>query len=228
MTNDSPMPSNSNPKSTKIKQLGNLGSQAQKLLSNSWQTQIMPRSQDFSHYLLEKYRKIDLQNEPRQRRFVVATIILFIIWLLLVGTLNFSEIFVGFLVVVFTVWLSSSHLSFLDDIKFNWATPLFMLSYLGVFLLALLHANIDMARRVLSPSLPINPALVEVKTQLKSSLGKLILANSITLTPGTLTVDVVGEHLLVHWVDSSPGKDLEHATHAIAESFERHLRKMLL
>ncbi len=198
------------------------------MLSNSWQTKILPRYQDFSHYLLEEYRKIDLKNEPRQRRFVVATIILFIIWLLLVGTFNFSEIFVGFLVVVFTVWLSSSHLSFLDDIKFHWATPLFLLRYLGVFLLALLRANIDMARRVLSPSLPINPAVVEVKTQLQSSLGKLILANSITLTPGTLTVDVVGEHLLVHWVDSSPGRDLEHATHAIAESFERYLRELVL
>ncbi len=50
-----------------------------------------------------------------------------------------------------------------------------MLRYLGVFLLTLLHANIDMARCVLSPSLPINPALVEVKTQLKSSLGNVNL-----------------------------------------------------
>jgi multicomponent Na+:H+ antiporter subunit E len=222
--NDSPTPSSN---SHKIKKLGIQAQKAQKMLSNSWQTQVMPRYQDVSHYCLEEYRKIDLKNEPRQRRFVVATVILFIVWLLLVGTLNFSEIFVGFLVAMFTVWLSSSHLSFLDNLKLNLLTPLFILRYLGVFLLALLHANIDMARRVLSPSLPINPAMVEVKTQLKSSLGKLILANSITLTPGTLTVDVVGERLLVHWVDSSPGKDLEQATHAIAESFERHLREFI-
>ena len=224
--NDSPMPSDS--KNPKIKLLGIHAQNAQKVLVNSWQAQVIPRYQDVSQYLLTEYRKIDLKNEHRQRRFVVATVMLFIVWLLLVGTLNFSEIFVGFFVVVFTVWLSSSHLSFLDDIKFNWATPLFLLRYLGVFLLALLHANIDMARRVLSPSLPINPAMVEVETQLKSPLGKLILANSITLTPGTLTVDVVGERLLVHWVDSSPGRDLEHATHAIAESFERHLRELFL
>ena len=223
--NDSPTPQNSN--NPKIQQLGKLGSQAQKVLVNSWQSQVIPRYQGGSQYVLDKYRKIDLKNEHRQRRFVVATVMLFIVWLLLVGTLNFSEIFVGFFVVVFTAWLSSSHLSFLDDLKFKWATPLFMLRYLGVFLLALLHANIDMARRVLSPSLPINPAMVEVKTQLKSSLGKLILANSITLTPGTLTVDVVGERLLVHWVDSSSGRDLEQATHAIAESFERHLREFI-
>ena len=223
--NDSPIPSDS--KKSKIKLLGIQAQKAQKVLVNSWQNQVIPRYQDVSQYLLTEYRKIDLKNEHRQRRFVVATVMLFIVWLLLVGTLNFSEIFVGFFVVIFTAWLSSSHLSFLDDIKFNWATPLFMLRYLGVFLLALLHANIDMARRVLSPSLPINPAMVEVETQLKSSLGKLILANSITLTPGTLTVDVVGERLLVHWVDSSPGRDLEHATHAIAESFERNLREFI-
>ncbi|MEK8019066.1 MAG: Na+/H+ antiporter subunit E, partial [Candidatus Parabeggiatoa sp.] len=60
-----------------------------------------------------------------------------------------------------------------------------------------------------------------------SSLGKLMLANSITLTPGTLTVDVVENRLQVHWVDSTPGEDLESATRAIADSFERHLREFL-
>jgi len=170
---------------------------------------------------------IDIKNNKQQRRFIVASLIFFIVWLLLVGALNLSEIFVGLLVATFTAWLSSKHLAFLDSFKINKATPGHVLRYLGVFIVALLRANIDMARRVLSPRLPINPAFVEVETQIKSPLGQLILANSITLTPGTLTVDVVGEHLQVHWVDSTPGVDLKHATHAIAESFERHLREFI-
>ncbi len=204
-----------------------LVNQAKKLVINHFEKKLKPQSQRFNRYLLAQYRQIDIKNEPKQRRFVIATVSLFIIWLLLVGTLSLSEIFVGLIVAAFTAWLSSEHLVFLDNLKLNWKTPFHVLRYLSVFGIALLRANFDMARRVLSPQLPINPALVEVQTGLKSPLGKLILANSITLTPGTLTIDIVGDHLQVHWVDSTPGTDLEHATHAIAESFERHLREFL-
>ncbi|MEW8586541.1 MAG: Na+/H+ antiporter subunit E, partial [Candidatus Thiodiazotropha sp.] len=72
-------------------------------------------------------------------------------------------------------------------------------------------------------SLPLRPGVVEVKTQLESSLGRLILANSITLTPGTLTVDLRGDSILVHWVDIPPGSDIESATRDITSKFERHL-----
>lgn len=222
--NDSPAQTPNHPKGKKIKKLGN---QVQKIMVEPFGKHIRPSFQRFHHNMSEQYHKIDIKNQPRQRRFVIATIILFIVWLLLVGTLSLSEIFVGLLVAAFTAWLSSNHLAFLDNLKLSWATPWHVLRYFMVFLVALLRANIDMARRVLSPRLPINPALVEVQTQLKSPLGKLILANSITLTPGTLTVDVVGDRFLVHWVDSTPGTDLEHATQAIAESFERHLREFL-
>jgi multicomponent Na+:H+ antiporter subunit E len=226
MTTDHSSSETPNPEkdSKKLKQLGN---QVQNLVVNPYKKRIMPSVQHFSHGLKEQYRKIDIKNEPRQRRFVVATFVLFLVWLLLVGTLSWSEIFVGIVVAAFTAFLSSNHLVFIDNLKFKWAMPLHVLRYLQVFVVALLRANIDLARRVLSPRLPINPALVEVQTQLKSPLGKLILANSITLTPGTLTVDVVGDHLQVHWVDSTPGEDLEHATVAIAESFERHLQEFI-
>ena len=223
-SNDSPSEIPTSNQNSKTKPLGD---QVQKVVIKPLQSQVMPRFRRFSHTLKDQYHKIDLKKEPRQRRFVVASVMLLIVWLLLVGNLSGSEILVGFLVAVFTAWLSSNHLAFIDNIKFRWLMPWHILRYLLVFVVALLRANMDMARRVLSPRLPINPALVEVRTQLSSSLGKLVLANSITLTPGTLTVDVVGDHLQVHWVDSTPGEDLEHATHAIAESFERHLVEFL-
>jgi multicomponent Na+:H+ antiporter subunit E len=84
-----------------------------------------------------------------------------------------------------------------------------------------------MARRVISPSLPIFPAVVEVHTNLHSPLGKLLLANSITLTPGTLTVDVEGDTLRVHWIDARGMEDLVQATRAIAERFEIALSEIL-
>jgi len=95
--------------------------------------------------------------------------------------------------------------------------------FMLVFLRSLVHANIDMARRVLSPSLPIRPAVVEVETRLQSTLGRLLLSNAITLTPGTLTVDVHADRLTVHWVDCPPGLDMHGQTQAIVGTFERHL-----
>lgn len=59
-------------------------------------------------------------------------------------------------------------------------------------------ANWDVVKQVLSADLKINPALVKVKTQCESDLAKTVFANSITLTPGTVTVAVEGGSLLVH------------------------------
>jgi multicomponent Na+:H+ antiporter subunit E len=94
-----------------------------------------------------------------------------------------------------------------------------------VFLGALLKANIDVARRVLSPSLPINPGIVTFKTKLKNDFAKMVLANSITLTPGTLTVDVIKNKFYVHWIDVTT-EDPEKVYKEIAEPFEKILLKI--
>jgi len=224
MTTDTPPSQSPTPETVPKKRLAH---QAYTQVIKPMGKYVIRGSGKFYQYLLGHSRKIDLKNKSRQRRFVVATVTLFLMWLFLVGTFSWSESLVGLVVAMFTAWLSSNHLTMIDSLKFQWAMPWHILRYLQVFVVALVRANIDMARRVLSPNLPINPALVEVQTQLQSSLGKLVLANSITLTPGTLTVDVVGDRLQVHWIDSTPGVDLEHATHAIAQSFERHLREFV-
>ncbi|WP_257298793.1 Na+/H+ antiporter subunit E [Haloarchaeobius sp. FL176] len=72
--------------------------------------------------------------------------------------------------------------------------------YLGLFLWELVTANIDVARRVLSPSMPIDPSVVEVPLRVESAVAITTIANSITLTPGTLTMDYDEERnsLFVH------------------------------
>lgn len=150
-----------------------------------------------------------------------------IFWLLLVGTLDRQELVAGLLVAAAAAALAAGRAPILGGIRVTPAAPLAFVRYLIALLVALLRANLDMARRVLSPSLPIRPAMVRVTTALRSDLGRLVLANSITLTPGTLAVDVEGDALLVHWVDCPPGTDMAAATQAIAGDFERHLRGFL-
>lgn len=164
-------------------------------------------------------------TEPKasRRSYVLAFVVALLLWVLLVGSLAPEELAAGLLVALVVVAVSGSRLAILDGVRLRPAALLHIVGYLGYFLVALIRSNIDMARRVLSPSLPLRPAVVEVVTALESPLGRLVLANSITLTPGTLSVDVRGDRLLVHWVDCPPGTDLAAATRAIAAGFERHL-----
>jgi multicomponent Na+:H+ antiporter subunit E len=77
--------------------------------------------------------------------------------------------------------------------------------YTAAFVVELVTANVDVARRVLAPSMPIEPAVVEVPLRVESDLAITTIANSITLTPGTLTMDYDRETnaLYVHSIDGS-------------------------
>jgi multicomponent Na+:H+ antiporter subunit E len=77
--------------------------------------------------------------------------------------------------------------------------------YVVVFLYELITANFDVARRILTPSLPIDPAVVEVPLRVESEAAITLIANSITLTPGTLTMDYDADShaLYVHSIDGS-------------------------
>ena len=93
--------------------------------------------------------------------------------------------------------------------------------------MALIKANFDLAKRVVSKDMKLHPDVVEIKTTMRSDLGKLFLANSITLTPGTLTVDVVGDSLLVHWIDVPKNSDINTSTQLIVAKFEKYLKGFL-
>ncbi len=103
----------------------------------------------------------------------------------------------------------------------------FIFHYMPVFTWELIKANFDVAYRVLHPGLPINPGIVKLKTGLKSDMGLTFLANSITLTPGTLTVDVDKEQgiLYIHWIYVR-GRDIDSASRAIGGRFEPILRRI--
>ena len=101
----------------------------------------------------------------------------------------------------------------------------FFVQYFFVFMIALIKANIDVAKRVVSPSLPINPGIVEFKTELTNDFAKMVLANSITLTPGTVTIDVIDNMFYVHWIDVET-EDPQQAFKLIAEPFEKVLLKI--
>jgi multicomponent Na+:H+ antiporter subunit E len=104
---------------------------------------------------------------------------------------------------------------------------LYMLYYIPMFIWECIKANIDVVYRVSCPEMPIRPGIVKVRTKLKSDTGLTFLANSITLTPGTMSVDIDPENgfLYIHWIYVRD-KETEAATKHIVEVFEHILIKI--
>lgn len=151
----------------------------------------------------------------------IGVVILFAVWVMLTDTSR-SELLFGIGTALFVVFLFHKKLSLLEDVKLSPKSLVYMVMYLFVFMWELLKSNIDVALRVIKPELPINPGIVKVKTTLKSPLGRAFLANSITLTPGTLTVEMKDDFFYIHWIDVT-SDNIEGATRLIVSNFEKYL-----
>ena len=129
--------------------------------------------------------------------FFSLGLVLFSIWLLLSGHYNVFVISLGIFSVIVVVYIIA-RMDLIDHeghpIHLTWGA----ITYLPWLIKEIIKANIDVVRRILSPSLNITPTLFRVKVSQTSDLGQVIYANSITLTPGTISVDVANGEILVH------------------------------
>ena len=155
------------------------------------------------------------------KKILSTFLVLWLIWLLIAG-FAVEELILGGVTALILAVIIARHVSYSFGIGIVWRLIRFIVIYIPLFLYKLVLANIDMAYRVLSPRLPINPRVVLVPTSLKSDFSKLVLANSITLTPGTLSLDVTEDGVLVHWVNAS-GKSGEDYQKQISREFENVL-----
>ena len=147
-----------------------------------------------------------------------------IFWVLLTS-LDHQELIAGGVIVVLLTLIFFRRAAIFSEFQITLKSLIYSIAYMFVFLLALIRSNLDVAFRVLNPKLPINPGIVKVKTSLNSKTGRLILANSITLTPGTLTVETKGDHYYIHWIDVTT-QDVEKASNEIVSKFEKYLEVM--
>lgn len=149
-----------------------------------------------------------------------------IIWMALTWTIDTQIVITGVIVsalvaALFYELLPKGHRVFISPSRLFWA-----IVYLPVFFYYIIMANFDVVYRVLHPKMPINPGIVKIKTNLKTQAGITALANSITLTPGTLTVDLTDDGFLyIHWINVK-STETEEASKLIAERFEWFLVKI--
>ncbi|MCB2100400.1 MAG: Na+/H+ antiporter subunit E [Rhodobacterales bacterium] len=158
----------------------------------------------------------------KARHTIALFATLFVFWVLLNGTLAPDTLVIGVLVALAIALLFPNSLSALDDLAPLPRVAGAVVRFLAYFIIQLVKANVALAYVVLAPSLPINPGIVKVRTKLKSPVGRLLLANAITLTPGTLSVQLEDEFLYVHWV-TVDSDDIEAATASIVAGFEKEL-----
>ncbi len=167
---------------------------------------------------------LGLYSEARMQKRLAAFVLLFGFWLLLTWSVEAGFLVVGLLLCAFLGLVigerSPYNMSLLNPVRWFW-----FLLYVPYFFYYCVKANLDVAYRVLHPDVPIRPGIVKVRTELTTELGKTFLANSITLTPGTLTVDIVGQDLYVHWINVQTA-DPDEQTRIVVKRFEGLLKRI--
>jgi multicomponent Na+:H+ antiporter subunit E len=159
-------------------------------------------------------------------RYIALFILSLIFWLLLTFKLTVPNIVVGSVAsmicsLFFGRLFVRNVYKLLQPQRYFW-----FIVYLFVFVWECLKANLDVAYRVLHPAMPIKPGIVKVKTELKSDLAKMLLANSITMTPGTITVDIIDDYLYIHWIYIK-SEDPEIYTGVITGAFEKYIKRII-
>ncbi len=156
---------------------------------------------------------------------VIYFIMCFITWMLLTDRFYWQNLIAGALVSLITTLIFSRYFK-IDARKLaNPARYFWLVVYILYFIWECIKANFDVAYRVLHPSMPVRPGIVKIRLTLKRELARTILANSITMTPGTISVDIIGDILYVHCIylhDTNP----DNYTYDISGKFERILTKI--
>lgn len=157
---------------------------------------------------------------------LVVFILSCIVWILITMKFTLSSLLAG-LILSFVTTLVAGEILIVTRRKFNFNRIIYAIGYIFKLFWEMLKANFHVAYIVIHPKLPVKPGIVKIKTKLKKDSGLTMLANSITLTPGTLTVDIDKENqiLYIHWIDVL-NEDMDTATKAIGNKFEKILEEM--
>jgi len=159
-------------------------------------------------------------------RYLTLFILSLIFWMLLTFDFTAPNIIVGAVSSIICalffgrVFIKNIH-KLLEPRRYFW-----FIVYLFIFIWECIKANIDVAYRVLHPAMPIRPGIVKVRTTLKSDMAKMLLANSITMTPGTISVDIIGDYLYIHWIYIR-SEDPEVYTKIITGAFEKYIKRII-
>lgn len=152
-------------------------------------------------------------------------VVLFAVWMMIESSLAAQPALVGAVITFALAATFASRSEAWRRLRWSPRACFHFAAYIGTFAVELVRANLNMLRYIYAPRVDIKPGIVKVRIGLKSPLGRLVLANSIALTPGSLVVDIAGDAMFIHWLDVKT-TDVDEATRLLVAPFERHLEKV--
>ncbi len=167
-----------------------------------------------------------LETKSKLTVFVLS----FLVWIALTSASDIQEVITGLVLSLAVSLIAGRFL--ITTVKKKKLLPriLAFIKYLFVFIWEMIKANLHVAYIVLHPMLPIKPGIVKIKTTLTKESALTVLADSITLTPGTMSVDINPEagELYIHWIDivSKEPTDITENTRNISLKFDKILSEV--
>ncbi|MFC7372713.1 Na+/H+ antiporter subunit E [Fictibacillus iocasae] len=152
---------------------------------------------------------------------LIINIIIGIVWMFLSENYTFVSFLCGFVVGIFLLYLLNRFIP--DSFYFRYVNAILFLIYL--FIKELILANIEVLKWVYKPKLDMQPGIIAVPIDLKRNWEITLLANLITLTPGTLSVDISRDqrYIYIHAIDLP---DVNDTIMSIKDSFEKAIREV--
>ena len=152
------------------------------------------------------------------RTHFLSNILLMLIWVFLTGEYNFYNFFFGYIFGFLIIWLIDSGKGQSKYIKI---VPR-IISFVFFFNYELIKANLQVAYEVMTPGLGVTPGIVRIPLDVKTDFEISFLANLITLTPGTLSLDVSDDKEVLY-VHSMYIKDKDEFIWSIKNGFEKRI-----
>lgn len=161
-------------------------------------------------------------NRTRWPAHPLFTVSMTAVWLLLVNTLSFAHLLLG---VALAIAIPALTARFWPD-RVGLRRPRVAMRLAAVVLYDIVVANVQVARLILAPRLKVQPRFVQLPLDVKNPYARTLLAGIITMTPGTVSVDVSarGDHLLIHGLDV---RDQAELIRSIKQRYERPLLEIL-
>ena len=145
----------------------------------------------------------------QKNHLIILFVSLFIFWFILSGLIAPFMLFLGLISTAFVVYIINRMDLIDEEISFHNFSIMGLLLYLPWLLKEIIISNIKVCSYIVMPNKKMNPQIIKVKSSQISDLGHVLYANSITLTPGTVTIDVDGDVFTVHTLDHQFKESLE-------------------
>ncbi|MGV7221503.1 MAG: Na+/H+ antiporter subunit E [Nitrospinales bacterium] len=145
------------------------------------------------------------RSRPISSEFLfLKAMALFVFWVLLSASFEWVHLGLGLICSFAVAWANSGHSPFVPRFRL-W---LKILLYLPWLFYKIIQSSLQLTKLILHPALPITPQLIYVETKLHHHAAVVLLGNSITLTPGTITAEVDRNKLIIHAMDNALAEDI--------------------